>query len=258
MTALGVVLAGSGWALAAVLAVSVRSMSVARSERLAQACHELRGPLCAIGLGVELVGTDGNLAPNRARALQLELGRARQALDDLVVAGGVRARAHPTRPALRQVGLGALITESADVWRAAAGERSLQVELPAGGEVFVPGERLRLAQALGNLLANALEHGDGSVVVALRTDGRIARVEICDGGRGLPAPVADLIGSRRRGWSFRSLRIGVQERGHGLRIAAELIHAHGGRLFSAPSDRGARLVLELPRASAVAARRVAG
>jgi signal transduction histidine kinase len=40
----------------------------------------------------------------------------------------------------------------------------------------------------------------------------------------------------------------VSERGHGLRIAAGVARAHGGRLISAPSDRGARMVLELPLA----------
>jgi signal transduction histidine kinase len=40
----------------------------------------------------------------------------------------------------------------------------------------------------------------------------------------------------------------VPERGHGLRIAVGVARAHGGRLISAPSDRGARLVLELPLA----------
>jgi signal transduction histidine kinase len=35
-------------------------------------------------------------------------------------------------------------------------------------------------------------------------------------------------------------------RGHGLAIACSVARAHGGRLASAPSERGARLVLELP------------
>ena len=37
-------------------------------------------------------------------------------------------------------------------------------------------------------------------------------------------------------------------RGHGLAIAEAIAADHGGRLFAAPSQTGARLVLELPKA----------
>lgn len=248
-----------GWLLAAVLATCSRRAAASRAEAVARACHEVRGPLCAIGLGVELMSRTGQLQPGRARALELQLDRARQALDDLVLAGGVRARAHPTRAAAAQVGLGTLLRESADAWRDAAGSRQMRVELPPGGEVFVTGERLRLAQALGNLLANALEHGDGDVVVRLRAGSGVARVEVCDGGRGLPAPLADLTrSSRPRGRYAWLPSARVSERGHGLRIAATVAGAHGGRLLSAPSDGGAHLVLELPLARAGSAGEAAG
>ena len=249
------VLAVGGWLLAALVAVLSRSAAASRDTDVARACHELRGPLCAIGLGVELASRTGRLPSARVRALELELGRARQALDDLAVAGGVRAQSHPTRATAPQVGLGALLRESADAWRDAAGERRVRVELPPGDEVFVTGQRLRLAQALGNLLANALEHGDGEVVMRLRAGTGIARVDVCDGGRGLPAPLAELTGSRGH---LRLRRPRVSERGHGLRIVAGVARAHGGRLISAPSDRGARLVLELPLAATGPACQITG
>jgi len=132
----------------------------------------------------------------------------------------------------------------------------MRVELPPGGEVFVTGERLRLAQALGNLLANAVEHGEGDVIVRLRAAAMVARIDVCDGGRGLPAPLTELIGSGfLRRWCRWLPRMGVSERGHGLRIVAGIAASHDGRLISAPSDRGARLVLELPLAQVDSARR---
>jgi signal transduction histidine kinase len=250
------VIAATGWVLVAALGVWFRLAVAARSVRVARACHELRGPLCAIGLGVELVARTGRLPALRRRALELQLGRARQALDDLVLAGGVRARAHPARMAAREVGLGALVSESVEAWRDAANGRPMRVELPVGQEVFVAGDRLRLAQAIGNLLANAVEHGEGSVLVRLRVGERLARVEVADGGRGLSAPLWKLTGARGRwgrpGWPR------VRERGHGLGIAAAVARAHAGRLTSAPSDRGARLVLELPLARPWPIRRAAG
>ena len=85
-------------------------------------------------------------------------------------------------------------------------------------EAFVRGDRVRLAQALGNLLANALEHGAGTVEVAARTLSGRVRIEVSDEGGGLPAPVADLA---------RRPRAGRGRRGRGLAIASEIAARHG-------------------------------
>jgi signal transduction histidine kinase len=103
----------------------------------------------------------------------------------------------------------------------------------------VRGERLRLAQATGNLIANAIEHGGGEIRVrgALAHERACVCIEVVDAGPGLPAPVADLA---------RRPRGGRGARGRGLAIAATIARDHGGRLAAAPCERGAWLVLELP------------
>ena len=101
---------------------------------------------------------------------------------------------------------------------------------------MVLGDRVRLAQATGNLIANAIEHGGGMVEVRGARAGDAVKVEVLDDGPGLPIPVAELI-RRRRGHGGRGL---------GLGIAADIISGHGGHLWSAPSTGGARLMLELP------------
>jgi signal transduction histidine kinase len=147
---------------------------------------------------------------------------------------------------------------------------ALEVEW-RGGPAFVGGDRRRLAQATGNLIANAVEHGGGEVTVRGRLErrggdgtprgplerrredgtlnGRVAhdtvRVEVIDRGSGLPAPVTELA---------RRPRAGRGSRGRGLAIAAAVAAAHGGRLASAPAERGARLVLELPASQGAPAR----
>ena len=99
------------------------------------------------------------------------------------------------------------------------------------------GDRLRLAQATGNLLANAIEHGGGKVEARGGVAHGRARIEVIDAGGGLPAPVAELASRRQHGRGTR---------GRGLAIASAIASGHGGRLAAAPSERGARLVLELP------------
>ncbi len=229
------VLAYGGWlfALCATCGFSAARFRLTRqSELVADAGHELRGPLCAARLGLH--GIDG------ANAIDLELRRAALALDDLVAAGrGGRARGRS-----RLVDVGALLDDGAEAWAplASAFGSSLSVE-PLRGRALVRADPLRLAQACGNLVANALEHGGSPVRVRGRVVAGRVRIEVSDAGPGLPEPVSRLIARRRRGTL----------RGRGLSIAARIARDHGGRLSSAPSAGGACLVVELPSADAAPA-----
>jgi signal transduction histidine kinase len=238
-----------GWVAAMIAAVTAmvawRALA-SRMHSVSRACHELRGPLTAARLGLELVARPGALSPARIRALDLELGRAALAVDDLAE---IRAGRRPPG-AWDEVDLRTLVADSVEAWCPAAEWRGAGVEL-IGGEgcaaAIVRGDRLRLAQAVGNLLSNAIEHGGGRIevrVVGRRGGGSAVstvRIEFADEGPGLPAPVGELVrqGRRSRG-----------SHGHGLVVAASVAAVHGGRLGSAPSERGARLVLELPAAVA--------
>jgi signal transduction histidine kinase len=203
----------------------------ATSERVARACHELRGPLTAVRLGLQLGAGTAELSPTRLRALDLELGRAALALDDL---GAARSARGPARAPL-PVDVELLIADSVEAWRPAAAACGVALSASwTGPSRAVWGDRLRLAQAIGNLTSNAIEHGGGAVEVCGRSEGEAVRIEVTDGGPGLPAPVAQL------------MRRPCGSRGRGLAIAGAVAASHGGRLASAPSERGARLILELP------------
>lgn len=258
MTALAA--AASGWLVALAVAAIGRAVLARRMELVARACHELRGPLTAARLAAKFAARDvgGAGLPESARgpleAIDLELGRARLALDDLAAAErGGRA---DDRACTFDVGV--LLVDAAEAWRPFAADRGvrLRVEQPPG-RVLVHGDRTRLAQACGNLLANAIEHGrsggadavgreaafagaGGEVVLRGRAGVHTVRIEVLDEGPGLPAPVAALV---------RRPRGGRGARGRGLAIAADVAARHRGRLAAAPSERGARLVLELPTAA---------
>lgn len=222
-----------GSSLALALACAALALLLARDRRraavVARVGHEVRGPLCAALLGIERLVAEGIASPALA-AVDLELRRAAAALDDLAD--------NPPRGGSERVDVGRLLETAAAGWRAlaAAHGSSLAVEAPAG--LVVRAERLRLAQACGNLVANAVEHGGGEVVVRARALAGAVRVEVTDGGPGLPAPVDALLAASRR----RRTR-----RGHGLAVAADVARRHGGRLAAGPSPKGARLVLELPQ-----------
>jgi signal transduction histidine kinase len=146
-----------------------------------------------------------------------------------------------------------LLGELVEAWQAQAAAHGARLRLrDCRDHPLVRGRRLRLAQAIGNLIANANEHGGGDTEVTCWVDMTTVVVEIRDQGPGLPAPLGDLAGGRRARWATWC-RTGARghassRRGHGLAVATEVAAAHGGRLVAPASPGGARLVLELPKA----------
>ena len=235
MTALVVAATGWGVALAALAAVAcLRAAAGRRMALVAEAAHELRGPLGAALLGLHGLVADA-AGSRRVAAVELELRRAGLALADLDAAP--RGRRAP--PCSEPVDVGTLLFEAVEAWRPVA--RSLASDLlfdAASTRLVVRADRLRLAQAVGNVVLNALEHGGSPVRLRAHATRTHVRIEVRDHGPGLPAPVAALAGGARNGG----------RRGHGLAIAARVAARHGGRLLTAPVSSGACVVLELPRA----------
>ena len=230
-------MSAAGWvaavALLGVVAALLRARAVER-ERLARAAHEVRGPLTALHLALHGVARRGELAPVRLAGLDLELRRAALALDELRAGGPL---------ACTPLDLRELLTAQVATWDEVARAHGGEVVLCDGpGDVVVHADAVRLAQALGNVLANAIEHGGGRVQVRTRWDGGRVVVEVADGGPGLPASVAQL--TRR----CRGRR--APGRGHGLAVAAAVARRHGGALRGV---RGGTVALELPGTAGAAA-----
>jgi signal transduction histidine kinase len=226
----------AGWLVALAmtgLAAYLEWRARRRAELVARACHELRGPLTAAGLALYSAGRRGEASPRRIAAVDLQLRRAELALTDLSLApAGARARER-----VEPVSVATLLESEAASWREVARAHGCELVLAAPlPDVAVRADPRRLSQAAGNLIANALEHGAGGVRLGARVDGDRVRIEVCDDGPGLAAPIPAL--SRPRG-----------ARGRGLAIVAEVARRAGGALHSAPSGGGARLVIELPTAS---------
>ena len=226
-------LAAGGFALAGLGAFELRR----RREMVARACHELRGPLTAVRLSLATMQRHAEAPAERLAVLDRELRRAGLALDDFAAARS--GRRILDREELVEVD--ELTEELFHSWEAVAEAFDSRLVLgarPPG--CIVVGDRLRLAQAISNLVANALEHAPGRIELAARLMGpQHVRIEVVDAGPGLPAPPADLV-RRARGGRGRN------GRGRGLAIAAQIAERHRGRLVAAASPQGSRIGLELP------------
>ena len=181
-----------------------------RLRLVARAEHELRGPLTAVALGIEATAwMDPRLA-----GLVAEVERARAGLADLEAARRGRLR----RPDAEAVRLDRVVWRAVTGWDLTARRAGGGVHLDWGaGPVTVRAERGRLAQALGNVLANAVEHGGGKVRVIGRRTRSGVRIEVRDSGRG-----------------------------HGFGIATRAVREAGGTLTAARAGSGTSVSIELP------------
>jgi two-component system sensor histidine kinase HydH len=227
------------WPLFASLAVAmvVRELRAGRRRTvLNEALHELRRPLQAIALAA---GPGAPATANGAVESSLRLASAALERIEHEVNGGGALR----RPAER-IEARALVEAAVRRWReratAAGGSLSLRWR---AGRAAVEGDRAELAQALDNLIVNAIEHGGPAIAVEARLrDGRL-RIVVADSGRasrprsraGGPAETIVRPSDRRR-------------RGHGLAVVRRVAAEHGGRFVLRRSERGSLAVLELPRA----------
>jgi two-component system, OmpR family, osmolarity sensor histidine kinase EnvZ len=146
---------------------------VSHLEQIARAEHELRGAATALALVCEALRRDP-AASHHATVIDAQLDRLRAGLSDLAAA----RRGRSTEPEREEVELSALTSAAAGPWS----ETAVEWE---GGPVTARVDRGRFAQALGNLLANAAEHGSGPVQVIGRTHEGGVRVEVRNRGRGL-------------------------------------------------------------------------
>jgi two-component system, OmpR family, sensor kinase len=212
---------------------------------VADASHELRTPLAVLKGELELALRRPRTAPELEAALRSaadETDRLAQLAEDLLVL----ARADEGRLPLRRtpVSAQAVLEGVAQRFasRASAAGRPLAVEASDGLEVTADAPRLE--QALGNLVENALRHGDGAIRLrAVARDGGV-ELHVEDEGPSFPPGFLPRAFERfSRGDTARA-RGGS---GLGLAIAAAIAEAHGGRALAATRpEGGADVWLVLP------------
>jgi signal transduction histidine kinase len=227
----------AAWPLAAsfAAAAAARGLRVGRRRTaLNEALHELRRPLQALALA------SPPTAAREPSAFEWSLQMAAAALERLDREINGEAVAVPPAP----VRFEALLAAAARRWqgRAALAGGSLDHRWRAGAAT-VDGDRCGLAQALDNLIVNAIEHGGPEIVVEASVCCGRLRVSVADSGRASRPP------SRRGPAELIDRLRGRGRHGHGLRVVRRTAAAHGGDFNLRCSGRGTEAVLELPFSS---------
>jgi two-component system OmpR family sensor kinase len=197
---------------------------------LADASHELRTPLANLRAELDLAlgrARSVDELGDALRSVRVETDRLGRLAEDLLVLARAGGGALPL--AREDVDVGVLAAETIESFAGRA--NSLGVELtndaPPGTTVFV--DPMRLRQALGNLIDNALRHASHRVTVGVeRRDGAIALV-IEDDGPGFPAEFVDRAGTGFSRPDLARTRT-TGGTGLGLAIVGAIADAHGADL----------------------------
>ncbi|MCW2936507.1 MAG: two-component sensor histidine kinase [Actinomycetia bacterium] len=215
---------------------------------LADVSHQLRTPLAALRLRIDLLAADaGPAAQAELAGAQEEIARLSRLVDGLLAT----ARAESVTEQRVVINLLPTITERVAAWQPVAGGQGVKlVALPSGDDAeLTPGPQVavgagHIEQILDNLLANAIEAlpEGGRVTVSVSATEGGAQLVVADDGPGMSP--AERSRAFLRFFTARSNGTGL-----GLAIVHRLVTSNGGaaRLSETPGG-GLTVALEFPAA----------
>jgi signal transduction histidine kinase len=212
------------------------------------ASHELRTPLALQKTALEVAlryAKDEDELRAAIGAAAAEVDRLIQLAEDLLVV----ARTDEEGLALKldRVAIGQLLGDLRERFGARATEAGRRLVIGDGGELAVEADRLRLEQALTNMIDNALRYGDGDVRLrAEPVDGGVA-IHVSDRGPGFPPGFSERAFER---FATADPARGRGGSGLGLAIVETIARAHGGSAGGANAAGGADVWIEVPAAAA--------
>jgi signal transduction histidine kinase len=199
------------------MASRLQSLISGHQAMMADVSHQLRTPLAALRLRLDLLAQDADHATaEELAAAQQEIGRLSRMVSGLLAV----ARAENVTQPLAPQPVDMVIKDRLAAWQPAAQER--QVGLTCG--VLEPVVALArdgdLEQILDNVVANAIEAGGNVEISAIRQDGRVV-LRIADNGPGMS--------KRQQEAAFRRFASGRPGgSGLGLAVVDRLATASGG------------------------------
>jgi signal transduction histidine kinase len=214
---------------------------------VADASHQLRNPLAALLLRIELLALELPEGNEEIASVRTEGKRLAQVLDDLLDL----ALAEHAAADLQLTDIGALAAERVAAWRPLADDKGVRLTEHRAA-VTAWADPVALSSALDAVIDNALKftpQGE-EVTVSVASNGESSTIVITDGGPGLTDEELARIGDR----FWRSGRHqNVKGSGLGLSISRALLAAGGGSIAYAHHEpQGLRVTVTVPRTSPTA------
>ncbi|HKC06944.1 MAG TPA: CHASE3 domain-containing protein, partial [Methylomirabilota bacterium] len=207
-----------------------------KDEFLAMLAHELRNPLAPIRNAAHtlaLLGTGDDRVRWVAGVVERQVGLMTRLVDDLLDVSRITSGKITLQPAT--VSVAAVLTQAVEAARPPAESRGQTLEVDVSADVgWVDGDPARLAQAVGNLLDNAIKYTEDGGRLQLRARAEADEVVIVveDSGIGIDPAVLphvfDLFIQADRSLERRQGGLGL-----GLTLVHRLVEMHGGRVEAA-------------------------
>ncbi len=200
----------------------------AQQSFVADASHELRGPLTVIRGNLDLLKRNMSEEDRQEslRALEAEANRMARVVNDLLVLAEVESR--PLEQT-EMVSLRDLILDAQD--RALLLSNQHKITVDRQEDLWIKGDGHKLDQMVGNLVSNAVKYtpDGGTITLSLYRDGEWARIEVADTGMGIPPEHLPHIFDRFYRVDKARSRAGGGT-GLGLAIVKGIAEQHGGRV----------------------------
>jgi signal transduction histidine kinase len=210
---------------------------------VADASHQLRNPLSALLLRIELLGLELPEGSEEFASVQAEGKRLARVLDDLLDLA--LAEHGPADPQLTDIA--ALAAERVAAWRPVADRERIELRTTGNSAVTGWGDPVALSSALDAVVDNAVKFTPegAAVTVTVAPDGEHVTVVVADSGPGLAEEELERIGDR----FWRSGRHqNVSGSGLGLSITRSLLAAGDAKIAYGPNEpHGLRVTITLPR-----------
>jgi signal transduction histidine kinase len=200
---------------------------------LADAAHELRTPITALRLQLQLLkrSSDGNEQRQALSELQAGIDRSQRLVEQLLQVS--RAEPDGQGPRREPVDLGELARSVVARLSAKADARGLDFGAKAEQHVWVQGDVHQLTVLLENLIENALRYtpAGGVVDVEARSEGGMPVLYVIDNGPGIPESERDRVFDRfYRGEDAQAQSADTGGSGLGLAIVRAIADRHAARV----------------------------
>jgi signal transduction histidine kinase len=223
----------------------IEQLTVAMRTVADSTAHDLRGPLNRLRAALEYALVRDDDAVHLRAAVERALGeleRVEMTLEALLRIALAEAGAASLAP----VDLTALLADVAELYRPLAEQKGQQLDARLEPGIVVTGNGQLLAQALANLIDNAIKYTprDGRIEVYAAAEPGAVRVTVSDTGPGIAAEDRARALERSRRLANASETPGS---GLGLALVAAVIRLHGGSLEFEDAAPGLRVRLALRR-----------
>jgi signal transduction histidine kinase len=208
--------------------------------------HDLRSPVSRLRAAAHAAAETGD--PKEQEEL---LGKVIRQADSLmrILSAAIeisRSEAQTGRNQFSWFDAGELAAELTEMYEPVAEEAGapLRYDVP-GRPVLLFGHRQLLAQAISNLVENAIRYGasGGAIQIGVdRANGRV-RIEVADHGPGIPT---ELRSEARKRFGRLDASRSDEGAGLGLALAEAIAHLHDGQLRLEDNHPGLLTMLELP------------